>query len=114
MDMVVTIEMIVAVTGFLGTLIAIYINSHKFKSDTRKKLTEEIEWRTKTTLMLETMIRNSEEARLNQSKIEDMGRKHEIEISQINRDVKLIFSLIEEIKLQIPKRSGDTERKEYK
>jgi len=116
--MVVTVEMIVMSAGFIGILLTNYLNTRKYKNDSeeraikaeealRDELQEEIGWRTKTTLMLETVIRNSEEARINQGRIDDMVRKHGMEISQINHDIKDIYGILDRIQIQIPKRSGD-------
>jgi hypothetical protein len=99
----VTIEMIIAVTGFTGTLIAIYINSKKAKSENQTKLATEIEWRVKTTQTLDSVLRNSEEMRLNQTKIDDLVRKNDSEIKQLKQDIKNIWDKLELIQTQINK-----------
>ena len=102
--MPITIEMVVAITGFIGTLIAIYINSNKQRKDIKDELKKEIEWRTATKITLETLLRNSEETRLNQSRIDDLTKKNDLEISQIKYDIKDIYDELKSIKTQLQKK----------
>ena len=106
--MVVTVEMIVLLVGFVATVVSIYSVFRKFKNETVNKaqkdeekmksdIEKEIEWRIDTKKTLEDIRRNSEESRMNQTRIDEMVRENTQDISLMKLDIKNIKARLDKI-----------------
>ena len=99
--MVITVETVVLVVGFLSTLLVIYSNLRKFRSDAQTKIEsdqtkfkQEVEWRVSTDAKLDAVLKNSAEAKASQL-------KNEQEIIQMKHEIKSLQNEVGQLKAEI-------------